>query len=121
MSKKDSVEPASNTNLSVAALILAFVFPIAGIVVAFLAQKEIKDSKGTKGGEQLVKIAFILSALVLLLEVAWLITWINAYMQAVNETNDLQNQMKDIFDNLDTEPEVCWDPYYEEYTVEACY
>lgn len=120
MSKKKSTEPAPNTNLSVAALVLAFVFPIAGIIVAFLAQKEIKESKGSKGGEQLVKIAFILGSLVLLLEVAWLITWISAYMQAVNETNDLQNELNDIFDNLDTEPDVCWDPYYEEYTVEAC-
>jgi preprotein translocase subunit SecG len=111
---------APNSNLSVIALVLSFVFPIAGLIVSIFARKEIRESNGQKGGDQLAKTAFILSIVFLVIQVLVIIFWSVAYFQAVQDANNIQNELDNYFDNLET-PEVCWDPYWEEYTEEACY
>lgn len=112
--------PSSNSNLPLIALILAFVFPLAGIIVSLLAKKEMKDSSVDKQTADRVQLAFILSIVFFAIQVIALAFWINAYFEAMNSLNQYQDDMNNYFDNLDT-PEVCYDPYTDSYTEEACY
>ncbi len=121
-SKNEQPVAAPNSNLSIVALVLAFVFPIAGLVVSFLAKKEIEASEGKKGGSQLVRLSFILSIVFIVLQVLAIVFWSVVYFQALQEASNLQDQMNDIFSDLETGvPEVCYDAYLDEYTEEACY
>ena len=121
-SKNEQPVAAPNSNLSIVALVLAFLFPIAGLVVSFLAKKEIEASEGQKGGSQLVRLSFILSIVFIVLQVIAVVFWSVVYFQALQEASNLQDQMNDIFTDLETGvPEVCYDAYLDEYTEEACY
>lgn len=121
-SKNEQPVAAPNSTLSIVALVLAFVFPIAGLVVSFLAKKEIEQSEGKKGGSQLVKLSFILSIVFIVLQVIAIVFWSVVYFQALQEASNLQNEMNDIFTDLENSvPEVCYDAYLDEYTEEACY
>jgi len=121
-SKNEQHAAAPNSNLSIVALVLAFVFPIAGLVVSFLAKKEIETSGGKKGGSQLVRLSFILSIVFIVIQVIAVVFWSVLYFQALQEASNIQDQMNDIFNDLETGvPEVCYDAYLDEYTEEACF
>jgi hypothetical protein len=100
--------------MSIISLVLAFVFPVAGIVTSILAQKEIQASNGTKGGASLAKSAFLISIIVLALEVIVVTLWSVNYFQVLNDYN---NQISDLQDEIDDAqvPQTCWDPFWEEY------
>ena len=102
----NSAAELPNSQMSVLAMVLAFVFPFAGLFVAKAAQKEIAVSNGAKGGAQLAKLAFTLSLVFAIVEVIAMGFWINVYVQTMNEINNVNSQLDDIWSDV---PSVCWD------------
>jgi uncharacterized membrane protein YvbJ len=51
---------APTSGLAIAGLITAFLIPLVGIILGFVARSEIKNSQGKKAGENLANLAIIL-------------------------------------------------------------
>ena len=63
--------PASGT--AVAALVLAFFFPIVGLILGYVAKNEIRNSGGTKGGDGMATAAIALGWIFTAIGVIWII------------------------------------------------
>mgnify|MGYP006272904039 CR=1 len=56
-------QPPQTTGLSIASLIMSFIFPPAGLIMGIVARKEIINSQNEKSGEGLAWAAIIISTI----------------------------------------------------------
>lgn len=90
-----------NSQMSIIAIVLAIVFPIAGIFVSKLAQKEISNSGGALGGGALASLAFKLSLIFSVLQAIAVIYWVGAYLEAMSAYNEANQELEDLFSDLE--------------------
>ena len=58
---------------AVAALVLAFFFPVVGLILGYVAKNEIRNSGGTKGGDGMATAAIALGWIFAAIGVIWII------------------------------------------------
>lgn len=66
---------ATSTPLSIVAFVFAFVFPIVGLVLGYVAQREILHSNGRLGGLGLARAAIAISSIVIFIAAMALFFW----------------------------------------------
>lgn len=66
--------PSSGT--AVAAIVMAFIFPLIGLILGYVAKKEIDSSNGTKGGRGMASAAIALGWIFTLIGTVVAVIWI---------------------------------------------
>lgn len=75
--------PASGT--AVAAIIMAFIFPLIGMILGGVAKKEIDNSNGTKGGRGMASAAIALGGIFTIIGTVVIVIWI-AYFATLSSS-----------------------------------
>ena len=81
----------ANSTLSVVSFILAFLFPIGGLITSIIAKIEYKKSNGAKGDIKLAKLALPLSIVFFVLQVISIIVIVIIQIKTAQAVADLSN------------------------------
>jgi hypothetical protein len=65
--------PPPASGMAVAALVLAFFFPVVGLILGYVAKSEIRNSGGTKGGDGMATAAIALGWIFTAIGLIWII------------------------------------------------
>jgi hypothetical protein len=77
MSKEEETKPNKTNVMAIFALVFAFIFPLVGLILGFIALSKIK--KTGEGGRGLAIAALIISALLFLVNLVFLIVFMSAF------------------------------------------
>lgn len=65
--------PPATSGTAVAALVLAFFFPVVGLILGYVAKNEIRNSGGTRGGDGMATAAIALGWIFTAVAIIWII------------------------------------------------
>ncbi|MCM2325812.1 MAG: DUF4190 domain-containing protein, partial [Candidatus Woesearchaeota archaeon] len=82
MSKEEEAKPDKTSVMAIFALVFAFIFPLVGLILGFIALSKIK--KTGEGGRGLAIAALIISALLFLVNLVFLMIFMSAFFGVLN-------------------------------------
>jgi hypothetical protein len=73
---------AKTNTLAVIAFVTAFVVPVAGLVIAVVARRQLSAPGNTESGNGFARWAMVIGAIGVLFQTVFLIIWISAFSMA---------------------------------------